>query len=198
MQPRKHRPKVYVIAGPNGSGKTTFVYKFLPDYARCLNFVNADLISLGLSPFSPETVALRSGKLMLEQIRSLSERGVDFGFETTLAGKAYVNLLKVLKADGYEINLFFLWLRDVELAIERVAERVRRGGHDVPGNVVRRRYDRGIFNLFHIYRALLDTWTLFDNSTESPRMVAYEDHGKLTIVDNDLFETITRSVKSHG
>jgi predicted ABC-type ATPase len=198
VRPRKHRPKVYVIAGPNGSGKTTFVYKFLPDYAGCLNFVNADLISLGLSPFSPETVALRSGKLMLEQIRSLSERGVDFGFETTLAGKTYVNLLKGLKADGYEINLFFLWLRDVELAIERIAGRVRKGGHDVPGNVVRRRYARGIFNLFRVYRALLDTWTLLDNSTESPRIVAYEDHGKLTIADDDLFETIMRSVKDHG
>jgi predicted ABC-type ATPase len=115
-----------------------------------------------------------------------------------LAGKTYVNLLKGLKADGYEINLFFLWLRDVELAIERIAGRVRKDGHDVPGNVVRRRYARGIFNLFRVYRALLDTWTLLDNSTESPRIVAYEDHGKLTIADDDLFETIMRSVKDHG
>ena len=192
-----YQPKLHIIAGPNGSGKTTFVYKFLPEYVRCLNFVNADLISLGLSPFSPEAVALRSGKIMLDQIHTLSERRLDFGFETTLAGKTYVNLLKKLKNAGYEVNLFFLWLRNVELAIERVAERVRKGGHDVPENVVRRRYDRGIFNLFHVYRDLLDTWTLFDNSTESPRIMAYEDHGELTVLDNDLFETIMRSVKNH-
>jgi predicted ABC-type ATPase len=155
----KGQPKLYVIAGPNGSGKTTFVYKFLPEYVQCPNFVNADLISSGLSPFSPESVALRSGKRMLEQIRLLSERRMDFGFETTLAGKTYVSLIKKLHGSGYETHLFFLWLRDVDLALGRVAERVRKGGHDVPEHVVRRRYDRGLYNLFHVYKDLLDTWT---------------------------------------
>ena len=153
----KGQPKLYVIAGPNGSGKTTFVYKFLPGYVQCANFVNADLISSGLSPFSPESVALRSGKLMLEQIRLLSERRMDFGFETTLAGKTYVSLLKKLKGNG-----------------------------------------RRLYNLFHVYRDLLDTWTFFDNSTELPRMVAYESHGELTIADQHLYDTVMRSVRAHG
>jgi predicted ABC-type ATPase len=126
------RPNLYIIAGPNGAGKTTFARKFLPQYVECLEFVNADFIAGGLSPFAPERAAIHAGRLMLEQIHSLTERGLDFGFETTLSGKTYVKLLQEMKRRGYFIHIFFLWITDVELALERIKLRVRNGGHHIP------------------------------------------------------------------
>src|SRR3989338_7947825 len=123
---------VYIIGGPNGSGKTTFAKTFLPDYAKCDRFVNADLIAAGLSPFSPQQVAIKSGKLVLEQIKEYSDAGVDFGFESTLSGVTYLKHLKILKEKGYEIHIFFLWIPGLPLAIARVKDRVSQGGHDVP------------------------------------------------------------------
>ena len=186
----KDNPNLYIMAGPNGSGKTTFVRKFLPYYANCLNFVNADLIASGLSPFSPEIAAIKAGKIMLEQINGYGKKGSDFAFETTLSGKAYIKLLNDLKKKGYKIHLYFLWVRDVKLAIERVAERVRMGGHDVPLNVIRRRFSRGLSNLFNVYRLLLDSWIMFDNSTDEPRIIAHEKDGMLTVIDGNLFDTL--------
>jgi|SRR5579872_2641708 len=119
---------VYVIAGPNGAGKTTFAREFLPNYADCKNFVNADLIAQGMAPFSPDTAAWRAGRMMLREIQSLAEKRASFGFETTLSGRGYVGLLQGLKAKGYEIHIFFLWLKSVDLAVSRVRERVSRGG----------------------------------------------------------------------
>jgi predicted ABC-type ATPase len=139
---------LYIVAGPNGAGKTTFAREFLPNYVECLEFVNADLIASGLSPFSPERAAMRAGRLMLERIHFLADRATDFGFETTLSGKSYVRLLKDLKSRGYRIYLYFLWVDNVDIALERVAERVQRGGHNVPENIVRRRFNRGLPNLF--------------------------------------------------
>jgi len=124
--------ELYIIAGPNGAGKTTFAGEFLPNYADCKNFVNADLIAQGMAPFSPETAALRAGRTMLEKIRSFAERRVSFAFETTLSGRSHLTLLRKLKAEGYDIHFFFLWLKSVDLALSRVRERVSRGGHDVP------------------------------------------------------------------
>ncbi|MBW1703219.1 MAG: zeta toxin family protein, partial [Deltaproteobacteria bacterium] len=115
------RPKVYIIAGPNGAGKTTFATKFLPRYAECTEFVNADLIASALSPFVPDRAAFRAGRLMLDQIHLLADRGIDFGFETTLAGKGYVRLLHNLKGRGYSIHLFYLWVHGIEIALERIA-----------------------------------------------------------------------------
>src|SRR5512136_1462155 len=150
------RPRLYVIAGPNGAGKTTFALEFLPNYAKTFEFINADLIAGGLSPFVPERAAIKAGRIMLEQIQILSSRRKDFGFETTLSGKGYVSLFKDLKKKGYEIHLFFLWIPNPELAIERIADRVRRGGHKIPEDIVRRRFDRGLKNFFQIYRPLVD------------------------------------------
>ena len=125
-------PSPYIIAGPNGAGKTTFARQLLPYYAECLEFVNADLIANGLSPFFPERAAILAGRLMLQQIHLLADHGRDFGFETTLSGKTYVRLLRDLRDRGYRIHLFFLWIPNIDIALERVADRVRRGGHNVP------------------------------------------------------------------
>jgi predicted ABC-type ATPase len=186
------KPNLYVIAGPNGSGKTTFVRRFLPHYAECLNFVNADLIASGLSPFSPEIAAIKAGKIMLEQINDYGKKGSDFAFETTLSGKTHIRLLKDLKMKGYKIHLYFLWLKDVELAVQRVAERVTMGGHAVPLQVIKRRFGRGLSNLFNVYRPLLDSWIMFDNSTDEPRIIAHEKDGILTVTDSKLFDTLRK------
>ena len=185
---RTRRPQVYIIAGPNGAGKTTFARKFLPDYAKCLEFVNVDLIANGISPFDPERAALRAGRIMLQQIHSLGKRGLDFGFETTLSGRSYLRLLNELKQrERYNVHLFFLWISSVKLALERIELRVQHGGHDIPEAVVRRRFNKGISNFFHFYRPLVDRWIIFNNSGDVPEVIAFEETGKLEIVDPDLF-----------
>jgi predicted ABC-type ATPase len=146
-----------VLAGPNGAGKTTFATRFLPEYAKCLEFVNADLIAAGLSPFAPETQTIRAGKLLLTRIRELGEVHRDFGFETTLAGRTYSKTLKDMKSAGYRIMLFFLWLPNADLAVARVANRVRQGGHSVPEDTIRRKFGLGLRNLFQIYLPFADT-----------------------------------------
>lgn len=183
---------VYIIAGPNGAGKTTFAKKFLPDYAKCPNFVNADLIAQGLSPFLPRLAAMKAGRLVLGQIHGLAEKNLDFAFETTLAGKSYISFLKKLKKKGYSIHLFFLWIPNAELALARIKERVADGGHDVPAADVRRRFHRGIYNLFKSYKSLVDTWMLFNNSAATPSLIAEERGGKLSVIDKDLFDKITK------
>jgi predicted ABC-type ATPase len=175
-------PNLYIVAGPNGAGKTTFAKEFLPNYAECLEFVNADLIASGLSPFSPERAAIRAGRLMLKRIHFLADRGTDFGFETTLSGK------------GYRIYLYFLWVDNVDIALGRVADRVRRGGHNVPEKIVRRRFKRGLPNLFNLYRPLLDLWAIFDNSTDHPVMIACEEDRDLEIIDSVLFSKLSKDM----
>lgn len=192
MTKRKRKPRVYVIAGPNGAGKTTFARVFLPEYAQCKNFVNADLIASGLSPFSPSAVEIKAARLMIEQINSLAKRKVDFGFETTLAGKTHLRLLRKLKKRGYSIHLFFLWIPRVELALERIEARVRQGGHSVPARVVRRRFERSMRNLFEHYLLLLDFWMLFDNSLETPRVIAFEKTRQRRVFDARLFAALSR------
>ena len=193
----KASPRLYVIAGANGAGKTTFAKKFLPAYAGCREFVNADLIAGGLSPFAPENAAFHAGRLMLAQIRSLGNRGCDFAFETTLSGKSYLPLLRDLKARGYAIHLFFLWIPSVELALARIAGRVREGGHNVPDAVVRRRFAKGLSNLFRFYRPLLDSWTIFDNSSEEPRLIASEAQGELRVAEPALHDKIQSELSAH-
>lgn len=184
---------VYIIAGPNGSGKTTFATMFLPDYVKCPNFVNADLIAQGLAPFEPRSAAIKAGKLVLQQIHEFAERGVDFAFETTLSGKSYVNLFSELKAKGYALHLFFLWIPSPELAVARIKERVLEGGHDVPANDVRRRFSRGISNFFNLYEPLLDSWMLFDNSKAKPVLIAKRRNGHREILDEKLFALVQKT-----
>ena len=181
---------VYIIAGPNGSGKTTFANKFLPDYVKCPNFVNSDLIAEGLSPFQPQLATMKAGRIVLEQIHDLAKKNLDFSFETTLSGKSHISFLSKLRNKNYSVHLFFLWVPTVELALARIRERVADGGHDVPAGDVRRRFRRGIYNLFRFYRPLLDSWMLFDNSSAKPSLIAREKAGKLVIKDRYLFEKI--------
>jgi len=186
----KSHKNVYVIAGPNGSGKTTFARKFLPDYVKCRNFVNADLIAQGLSPFSPRSAAIRAGKIVLSQIHEFVRVGIDFSFESTLSGKLYVNLFKELKTKGYKLHLFFLWIPNAELAIARIADRVAEGGHDVPVQDVRRRFKRSIRNFFKLYQPLLDSWMLFDNAGSIPALIAKTKKGQILIINQKLFKKI--------
>jgi predicted ABC-type ATPase len=192
LKNKNARPNLYIIAGPNGAGKTTFARKFLPQYVECLEFVNADFIAGGLSPFAPERAAIHAGRLMLEQIHSLAERGVDFGFETTLSGKTYVKLLQGMKKGGYLVHIFFLWITNVELALERIKLRVRNGGHAIPEAIVRRRFGRSLPNFLRVYKPLADSWTIFDNSGDVPKMIAFKESGKIEILDPDLFNILLK------
>jgi len=182
--------ELYVIAGPNGAGKTTFAREFLPYFAKCEEFVNADFIATGLSPFSPRDAALQAGRLMLQRIHDLAAQRKSFGFETTLAGKSYTRLFQYLKLHHYSIHLIFLWLPKVDLAIKRVQDRVRQGGHSVPEADIRRRFKRGIHNLFSVYRPLIDTWTLLDNSGPKPKRVASGTPAEIQIADPSIFSYI--------
>lgn len=185
------KPKnLYIIAGPNGSGKTTFAQKFLPKY--CTHFINADLIAQGLSPFSPVVAAMKAGRLVLKEIEEASNKGANFAFETTLSGKTYLALLKKLKNKGYRVHLFFLWIPSPNLALERIKDRVAGGGHDVPAVDVRRRFKRSIENFLKVYEPLLDTWMLYDNSESEPRLVAEKINGKLLVKDEALFKKLLR------
>ena len=176
MEP-EHSPTVYVIAGPNGAGKTTFAIDFLPHFVHCREFVNADLIAAGLSPFAPETQAVRAGRMMLTRIRELAADRRDFGFETTMSGRGYVRTLEGFRRSGYRVELYFLYLPSAELAVVRVANRVRQGGHNVPEETVRRRYEAGLRNFFRLYAPLADAWWLYDGSRRPPTPIASLEDG---------------------
>jgi predicted ABC-type ATPase len=169
-------PRVFVIAGPNGAGKTTASAGLLPELLGCNEFVNADAIARALSPFNPERVAWRAGRLMLEVIRQLADSGEDFAFETTLASRTFVPFLRKCQGKGYTLSLIFLWLRSASLAERRVAARVLSGGHKVPRQVIRRRYRNGIHNFWTLYAPLADHWVVYDNSGPAPELVA-RGHG---------------------
>lgn len=184
-------PRVYIIAGPNGAGKTTFARKFLPRYANCENFINADLIAQGISPFSPDAASFRAGRLVLQEIESYARKGQDFAFETTLSGRSYLRIIRRLKQKGYEVAIFFLWLPKVEIALSRIKRRVRAGGHDIPEATVRRRFQRSLANFFSQYRRIANEWVLFDNSRRLPQKVAFQKEKMPTIIDSKLYKAMT-------
>ncbi|HQW69656.1 MAG TPA: zeta toxin family protein [Flavobacterium sp.] len=175
---------IYIIAGCNGAGKTTASFTILPEILDCKEFVNADEIAKGLSPFQPEKVAFEAGRIMLERIETLLKSSENFAFETTLSTKTYKQKLIQAKANGFKVKLLFFWLPTIEMAINRVAIRVSEGGHNIPSDVIERRYSRGIENLFKIYIPLCDDWAVFDNSDETPELIA-EGVNSETIIEKD-------------
>lgn len=187
---------LYIIGGCNGAGKTTASYTILPEILDCKEFVNADEIARGLSPFNPNSMAIEAGKLMLKRINELLGHDESFAIETTLATRSYINLVHQAQAKGYKVTLVFFWLHTPELALQRIAERVKNGGHDIPSTTARRRYIAGIDNLFKLYASEVDCWMIYDNS-DNPR-IAIAQGGRFAtteILNESLFNKIKEYVK---
>ena len=165
-------PNLYIIAGPNGAGKTTASFTLLPDVLHCPNFVNADEIARGLSPFAPETVAFQAGRIMLQRIEELLPQKVDFAIETTLATRSYIQLVRRAQALGYKVHLIFFFLENEEQAIARVAQRVSNGGHNIPEEDIRRRFKRGIYNLMNMYMPICDSVLVYNNMKTPAQLAA--------------------------
>jgi len=170
-QRRKRRPRCIIVAGPNGAGKTTFAREYLPAIARVVHFVNADLIASGLSPLKPELAAIAAARMVLREIDRLASERADFAFETTLSGRTYVRRIEAWKRAGYRIEIVFLRLSSVDLALRRIEVRVRQGGHDVPKRDVLRRFKRGWENFQNTYRPMAESWAVYDNSAASPQLM---------------------------
>ena len=175
---------LYVIAGCNGAGKTTASFTILPEILNCKEFVNADEIAKGISPFQPETVSFEAGRIMLNRINDLIKDNKSFAFETTLATKSYRNKIIDAKKKGYHVTLLYFWLQNVELAIERVKTRVTEGGHNIENKIIRRRYKRGLINLFEIYLPIIDELMIFDNSEAKPELIAEKQINTELIIRN--------------
>jgi len=187
-------PKLYIIAGCNGAGKTTASFTILPEILGCKEFINADEIAKGLSPFQPESVAVQAGRIMLARMDELFQKGETFAFETTLATKSYKQKIEWAQANGYEVTLLFFWLRNVTMAKERVAQRVAEGGHSIPSETIERRYHNGIANLFAIYIDMVDICYIFDNSEGERTPIAKKyKGGKEIIYNTDLYNQMKSS-----
>ncbi|MDT8412415.1 MAG: zeta toxin family protein [Vicingaceae bacterium] len=184
---------LYIISGCNGAGKTTASYTILPEMLNCNEFVNADEIAKGLSPFNSTSVAIQSGRLMLKRIDQLIAAEKDFAFETTLATRSYVNTVRKAKENGYFITILYFWLNSPELAIERVKQRVYEGGHDIPNNVIRRRYHLGIKNMFTLYIPIADYWMLIDNSKTPFSIIAEKENNKIKLIDKPIWNHLKQT-----
>jgi len=182
---------LYIIAGCNGAGKTTASFTVLPEMLNCREFVNADEIAKGLSPFNPEGVAIQAGRLMIDRIIHLLKEGLTFAFETTLATRSYVKLIQRAQKRGYFVTLLFFSLSSPEQAVARVAKRVSQGGHNIPDEVILRRYDAGLQNFFQLYTPICDYWTLYDNSNIPGEKIAYgwRDQ-RINIIDEERYQTL--------
>lgn len=182
---------LYIIAGCNGAGKTTASYTILPEILNCKEFVNADEIAKGLSPFQPEKISFEAGRIMLKRINDLVDSKTDFAFETTLSTRSYTSLIKKARSTGYQIRLIFFWLRSPEVAKQRVNFRVQQGGHSIPEETITRRYHRGLKNLFELFIPLVDEWILIDNNDNKPDLIAQGSTGlKYEIKIPDIWDTI--------
>jgi len=189
---KKQKPVCFVIAGPNGAGKTTFALRYLPQIAGCRNFVNADLIAYGLSPFDSLSAQYEAGRLFLREIYANIEKRVDFAFETTLAGRSQISLLKKLKQSGWQVVLFFLWIPDAVFSKSRVRERVVQGGHDIPDETIYRRYPRIMHNLIKTYIPLCDKVICYDNSGPNLVPVFRQDRKGRRVLNQDIYAKILR------
>ncbi|MFZ1700521.1 MAG: zeta toxin family protein [Pyrinomonadaceae bacterium] len=184
-------PNIVVIAGPNGAGKSTLAPALLRDTLNIPEFVNADTIAEGLSAFAPEDASFEAGRVMLGRLHDLASEGKDFAFETTLASRFYAGWLKELRERGYQVSLVFLWLENVDIAIQRVAARVGAGGHSIPEETIRRRYGRGIKNLFDLYLPITNSWRIFHASPTIPKEIArFDEPNGETVFDEELWKII--------
>ncbi len=181
---------LYIISGCNGAGKTTASYTILPELLDCREFVNADEIAKGLSPFQPEKVAIEAGRIMLARIDELLSKKEDFAFETTLATKSYVKTIKRAKEAGYQVTLVYFWLDSVELALERVQTRVNEGGHNIPEDIIRRRYVSGIRNLFRLYLDIVDSWIIVNNTFNESVFISQKENNILTLYQQSNWEKL--------
>jgi predicted ABC-type ATPase len=173
---------LYIIAGCNGAGKTTASLTILPEILNCKEFVNADYIAKGLSPFNVDSVAFEAGRIMLNRINELLNKKFNFAIETTLATKTYFSLVKKAHNLNYKVHLIFFWLNSIQLAKERVKQRVENGGHNIPEHVIERRYKNGLSNFNSIYSKCVDSWMIYDNSTNFPELIAYKKNVEEIIV----------------
>ena len=195
---RAARPSLVVIAGPNGAGKSTLAPVLLQEALAVTEFVNADVIARGLSAFAPEQVAMAAGRLMLARLRELAGQQISFAFESTLASRSLAPWIRQLLQAGYQFHLVFLWLPSAALAVQRVASRVRMGGHAVPADVVRRRYYSGLHNLFRLYLPLATTWRIYDSSRgRMPELVAVGNEATTVVYDEALWARARREA-NHG
>lgn len=188
-------PTLYIIAGPNGVGKTTFADRYLPDEAKQLEFVNADLIARGLSPYDPDSVAIEAGKIVLRRIRELISHRTGFTWETTMSGRTAVGWLRQACEAGYVLKAYFLWVRNPETTIRRIRQRVVKGGHNISEDVSRRRFFKTIQNFFTVYRPLMTSWKLLQNELPGPRLLAVEKSGRLVVRDAVQFAQIQREAE---
>ena len=183
-------PTLYVIAGPNGVGKTTFADRYVPQTIRELEFVNADLIARGLSPYDPDSASMEAGRVALTRIRHLIAERRSFTWETTMSGRTAVGWLRAAKKSGYQIKCYFLWVSDVETTLNRIRQRIVEGGHSIEPEVSRRRFLKTIQNFFSVYKTVFDSWKLIANDASGPRLIAAEKDGRLAIRDRKAFATI--------
>ena len=188
---------IYIISGCNGAGKTTASMTILPEILNCKEFVNADMIASGLSPFQPEKVAFEAGRIMLERINFLMQTNQSFAIETTLATISYKNKLLKAVENGYKVKLLFFWLPTYEMAINRVEIRVSEGGHNIPKDIIKRRYFRGIENLFKIYLPLSNDWAVFENSKEHPKIIAEGISNNIKVIEKELWNKLQLIFKNH-
>lgn len=184
-------PNLYIIGGCNGAGKTTASFTVLPEILNCREFVNADEIARGLSPFQPDKVAFQSGRIMLGRIHELLSEQIDFAFESTLSTKSYRSLIAKAKTMGYTVTLVYFWLESAILAQERVKIRVEKGGHNIPPEVITRRYYRGLKNLFAFYLRSVDGWVFYNNSSSAPELIAKGEGEEIVIFNPDIWKLIT-------
>lgn len=189
-------PNLYIIAGPNGAGKTTASYSLLPDILHCPNFVNADEIARGLSPFAPELVNIQAGRIMLQRIEELLSQHVDFAIETTLSTRSYVQLVHRAQSLGYKVHLIFFFLETEEQAIQRVAQRVSNGGHGIPEVDIRRRFHRGIYNLLNLYMPICDSALIYNNALGDAILVAEQESlgAKIQVYQQEMWNQLTQKI----
>ena len=183
-------PRLIILSGCNGAGKTTASYTMLPEILDVSEFVNSDEFAKSLSPFDPSTASITASRYMLRRIQYLLDQGADFSIETTLATRSLVNTIRQAKEKGYSITLLYLWVQSPEIAIKRVRDRVEHGGHNIPDDVLRRRYQYGLSYLFNTYMPISDRWVIADNTISPFVVIAEGGKGRLVIKDQVKFDRI--------